>query len=66
MVTCVPTDVFALVEFVILLHVLLHWLADWVILVVIHDVGVRHVLGVDTAATLYHWKLLSIEVFIRI
>ena len=65
-VACIPTDVFTLIEFIILLHILLHGLPNWMILVVVHDVGVRHILRVDTASTLNHWKLLSIKVFIRI
>lgn len=65
-VACIPTDVLALVEFVVVLHVLLHGLADRMILIVVHDVRVGHVLGVDAAASLDHWKLLSIEVFIRV
>ena len=45
MVAGVPADVLALIEFVVVLHVLLHGLADGVVLVVVHDVGVRGVLG---------------------
>jgi len=66
MVARVATDVFALVKLVVVLHILLHRLANGVILVVVHYVRIGHVLGVDAAATLDHWKLLSIEVFIRI
>jgi len=62
----VAADVFALVEFIVVLHILLHGLANGVILVVVHYVGIRDVLGVNTATALDHWKLLSIEVFIRI
>jgi len=65
-VACVPTDVFTLIKFIILLHILLHGLSNWMILVVVHDVSVRHILRVNTASTLDHWKLLSIEVLIRI
>jgi hypothetical protein len=65
-VASIAADVLALVELVVLLHVLLHRFANWMVLVVVHDVRVRHVLRVDASTALYHWKLLSIEVFIRI
>lgn len=66
MVAGVPADVLALIEFVVVLHVLLHGLADGVVLVVVHDVGVRDVLGVDAAASLDHRKLLGVEVLVRV
>ena len=59
-----PADVLALIEFVVVLHVLLHGLADRVVLVVVHDVSVGDVLCVDAAASLDHRKLLGIEVLI--
>ena len=62
----VPADILTLIKLIILLHVLLHGLADRMILVVVHYVRVRHVLREDATTALYHWKLLSIKVFIRI
>ena len=66
MVARVSTNVLALVKFVVVLHVLLHGLAYGMVLVVVHDVGVGNVLGVDAPASLDHRKLLGIEVFVRV
>ena len=66
MVARVSADILALVEFVIVLHVLLHWLADRVVLIVVHYVSVCDVLGVDAASTFDHWELLGIQILIRI
>ena len=66
MVARVSADVLALVKFVVVLHVLLHGFAYGMILVVVHDVGVGNVLGVDAPASLDHRKLLGIEVFVRV
>ena len=66
MVARVSADVLALVEFVVVLHVLLHGLAYRMVLIVVHDVGVGNVLGVDAAASLDHWKLLRVEVLVAV
>ena len=66
MVAGVSADVLALIEFVVVLHVLLHGLADGVVLVVVHDVSVGYVLGMDAAASLDHRKLLGVEVLVRV
>lgn len=62
----VSADVLALVEFVVVLHVLLHGLPDWMVLVVVHDVRVGHVLGVDATASFDHWELLGVQVLVRV
>ena len=62
----VPTDVLALVELVVVLHVLFHRFAYRMVLVVIHDVGVRNVLSVNTAAAFDEWELLGVEVLVRV
>lgn len=64
--TRIATNIFTLVEFIVVLHVLLHWFPYWMILVVVHDVGVCNVLGVDAPASFNQWKLLGVEIFIRV
>ena len=66
MVTRVSADVLALVELVIMLHVLLHGFADRMVLVVVHDVSVGHVLGVYASTALDQWQLLRIQIFIGV
>ena len=62
----VPTDVLALVELVVVLHVLFHRFAYRMVLVVIHDVSVRNVLSVNTTAAFDEWELLGVEVLVRV
>jgi len=64
--TSVSTDILALVEFIVMLHVLLHGLPYWMILVVIHDVGIGYVLCMNTASPFYQWKLLGVKIFVRV
>lgn len=77
MVTHVARDVLALVKALIEVveattvdwhsHLLLHRLVLHThLILVVHDVGISHMLSVDRAATLDHGKLLSSEVLIRI
>ena len=54
-VACVSADVLALVELVIVLHILFHWLANGVILVVVHNVGISYILSMDAPSTFYQW-----------
>lgn len=62
----VATNVLTLVKLVIVLHILLHWLAYGVVLVVVHYVGIGHILSMDTTSAFYQWQLLSIKILIRI
>jgi hypothetical protein len=66
MMACISANVLALVEFVVMLHVLLHRLANGMILVVVHDVCICHILCVYAATTLYQWKLLCVEIFVGV
>ena len=63
---CVPADVLALVELVVVLHVLLHRFSYRMVLVVVHDVRVRNVLSVNAPAALDKRKLLGVEVLVRV
>ena len=51
--TRIATNILALVEFIVMLHVLLHGFPYRVVLVVVHDVGVSDILCMDTATALY-------------
>ena len=62
----IAADILALVELVVVLHVLLHGFANRVVLVVVHYVGISYVLGVDTSSSFDQRELLRIQVLIRI
>ena len=64
MMACISANVLTLVKFIVVLHILLHWLANRMVLVVIHDVSVCHVLCMYASTTLYQGKLLCIQILI--
>lgn len=66
MMTCIPTNILTLIKLIIVLHVLLQGLADGVVLIIIHNIRISDILGVNTTTALDQWKLLSIEILIRI
>ena len=48
MMARIPTYIFALIELVVMLHVLFHRLANRMVLVIVHDVSICDVLRVYT------------------
>lgn len=62
----VSADVLTLIEFVVVLHILLHGLANWMILIVVHYVSVCNILCMDTPTSFDHRKLLSVEILVRV
>ena len=66
MMACISANVLALIKFIVVLHVLFHWLANWMVLVVIHNIRIGDILRMYTATALYQRKLLLIQILIRV
>ena len=66
MMACISAYILALVKFIVVLHVLLHWFAYGMVLVVVHYVCVGYVLRMYASTALYQWKLLRIQVLVGV
>ena len=66
MMACISAYVFALIKFIVVLHVLFHWLANWMVLVVVHNIRVGYILRMYATTALYQRKLLLIQILIGV
>ena len=62
----ISADILTLIKFIVMLHILLHWLANRMVLVVVHDVCVCYILCVYASSTLYQRKLLCVQILVRV
>ena len=63
-VVCLSTNIFTLVEFIIGMKISFNWFTN--LLIIIHNISVANILGVDASTTSNHRESLSMKILIRV